>query len=126
MSLSGVSSSDPSLAMHKLKEICRSVSGELHNLISSGAQYRCGVCFKLASDHIGDTVVGCLDRECSESLLRSSLQAQIESSRSALTKLRSVGTMSASLANIMDKSAQVGADRDIISRELSKSVSHKP
>ena len=109
------------VALYELQDICRSVTGELHNLISSSAQ--CGVCFKIASDHIGDSVVGCLDRECSEVLLRSSIQAQIESARSALGQLRSVGRMSASLADIMQKSAQVAADRDTISKELSKSVS---
>ena len=112
MSLSGVSSSDSAVAMHKLKDICQSVTGELHNLIGSGAQYRFGVCFKLASDHIGDSVVGCLDREISENLLQAEL-----------AQLRSVGRMSASLLDIMQKSGQVAADRDAISKELSRTVS---
>ena len=117
------SSAVAAVALYDLQDICRTVTGELHTAIGTGAQYRCGICFELASDHIGNTVTGCLKKECSEVVMRNSIQSQIDSARAALAQLRSVSKMSASLANIMEKSSQVAADRDTISKELSRTVS---
>ena len=111
------SSAEAAVALYELQDICRSVTGELHTAIGTGAQYRCGICFELASDHIGNTETGCLKKECN------SIQSQIDSARAALAQLRSVSKMSAILADIMQKSSQVAADRDAIIKEFSRKVS---
>ena len=87
-------SSAAAVALHELQDICRSVTGELHTAIGTGAQDRYGICLELASDHIGNTVTDCLKKECN------SIQSQFNSARVALAQLRSVSKMSASLADI--------------------------
>ena len=80
------------LSTRELREANQEASRRLATLVPVGisSEYRCGICFKLQSAHIGNTVTNCLDRELDDGMLRESLIDQILALEGVIDKLSSV------------------------------------
>ena len=74
-----------------LKKELHDLQTELLRLLGPGIEYRCGICRKLASQHIGGVVTGCVNREIDESDVRRAMSMQIESAKDAISKVMGVG-----------------------------------
>ena len=111
------------LPLSELKEQSIKVRNELIAILGSGVDLRCGICFNLASEHVGGVVTGCMVGEIDEDAHRSSLIRQIEDGRLALSNLRKSMSFSADLAAIMASSQRVSDDRDKIRIILDTTVS---
>ena len=63
-------------SLEELQAQVRKRSAFLRSQVGAAADYRCGVCRKMASDHIGDVITDCHDRELPDDQFLESLQGQ--------------------------------------------------
>ena len=92
------------ISLAELRAEVALLQGELFSLMGPAVVYRCGVCKRLASEHIGCVVTGCVTDEGPEDLERHSLTLQRHSCIEALQRLRSA---SAQAAQVTDLTAKV-------------------
>ena len=83
-----------------LQALVRKRAGFLRGLVGLAADFRCGVCFKLASDHVGGVITDCCDKEMPEDQLLASLQSQLSSIDGLVSRLDMLSVQSGQVARL--------------------------
>ena len=83
-----------------LQALVRKRAGFLRGLVGLAADFRCGVCFKLASDHVGGVITDCCDKEMPEDQLLASLQSQLSSIDGLVSRLDMLSVQSGQVTRL--------------------------
>ena len=95
--------------------IYRDKAKDLIDLVGSALEYRCGICRKLASEHIGGVVTDCHDKEIDDDAVNVSLQRQIRAVDDLMGRLSAVSSLSQQVSRLnldVDGLHKLVADRD--------------
>ena len=95
--------------------VYRAKKKDLVDLVGSALDYRCGICRKLASEHIGGVVTDCHDKEIDDQAVSVSVQRQIRAADDLMGRLSAVSSLSQQVSRLnvdVDGLHKLIADRD--------------
>ena len=106
--------------------VYRAKKKDLVDLVGSALDYRCGICRKLASEHIGGVVTDCHDKEIDDQAVSVSVQRQIRAVDDLMGRLSAVSSLSQQVSRLnvdVDGLHKLIADRDDSLAEKNAEVS---
>ena len=125
-----MSSSFSELSLAELTKAVVAKTADLRAHIGPCADYMCDVCGKLASQHIGGVVTGCVDKEIDEAEIKATLIDQLQSAEDTLNRLKAERSLGLQVSQMLLEKVEmtnelcslkmVASENVVVLREVNK------